>query len=364
MKKMPGIILVLVALLLGAPAMGAEFNPYFNSYFNDRFAYKIDIPSFFDFAEESENGDGMTFSHESGEYTLWVWGAHNIFMDDGDSILEELTGTVKIVRGTASSGTDFYTVEFFDEDDSDFINHEYGLVTPDTIITYRLRFPEAEQGIMGGVTSRMDQSLAPWDGSVPSPDEGFWMEDGKILLNGIELEKAQFTPVESEFFSGWVELSPLVSDMIDEELTGVFFFSPEGGDKFIFEDGSGSRADIFLKIHDASNMEKMAEYSGLRGSWTWIDPHRCVFTRIDGTRDKGFGYGFGYGLRLSVVMYDTAMREASVLMEATDTASYFFERMDGDELVITEERVEKAADWDDDAKRREKEIRIDIPAAG
>ena len=383
MKKLPGFVLVLAVLLFGAQASGAEFQ----TYFNGRFDYRVDIPSLFDSAEESDNGDGMTFGSESGMYSLWVWGAHNIFEDDGDSVLEGLAGSVKMVRGTANSGAGFYTAEFYDEDDSNFICHEYGLVTPDTIIAYRLRFPKEERGIMGGITSRMDKSLGPRGGDNPSPDEGFGVQDGRVFRNGTLLEDAQFNPVSSALVSGWAELTPSVSDLIDEDEMGVFFFGPEGnlwgmlpiegeygirevafcpddGERFIFEDGSGSRADVFLKVYNVSTMEKMAEFSGIRGSWVWIDPYRCVFTRIDGTRDKGFGYGFGYGLRLSVVMYDTVMKEEFVLKKAADTASYFFEFLDGDELVVTEERVKKAADWDDESKRHEKEIRVEIPAAG
>lgn len=379
------VLFVFIALCLCGAGFAAEIP--MEAYVNARFGFRIDVPSLFDSSVESDNGDGMTFGSAGGKYTLWVWGGHNILCDDGDSILEGLAETVKMIPGSANSGEGFYTLEFFDEDDKGFICHEYGIVTPDTVAAYRLRFPEEEHGSFASLTGRMDSSLTLGDESGPVSGEGFAVRDGRVFRNGREIEGAEFQPAESSLISGWTVLGPELTGMVSEEETGVYFFGPEGdfygilpleseymiqeiafcpenGERFVFENGSGSRADIFLEIYDAASMAKIAEYAGLRGSWAWIDPWRVVFTRIDDIRDEGFGYGFGYGLRLSVVMYDAAMKEEFVLMEATDTASFFFESVEGDRLVITKEWVNKVPDWNNESKRFEKKIRIEIPAAG
>lgn len=387
MKKSMGIILSLAALLLlAAPAVAAKTE--YETYYNARFGFHVDVPDIFTSGVESDNGDGMTFEHGDGKYTLWVWGSHNVMEDTGFSLLEQQKeGLQKIIPGTAKADKGFYTIEFYDEDDKNFINHDYSIVTSETVIAYRLRFPAKERGRFANITPGMDKSLAFAGEGGSDGEEGFVVRDGKVFRDGAELEDAQFNPVSSDFVYGWAVLTPSVSDLVGEDEMGVFFFAPggglldvipldaeygiheiafcpDGGERFIFEDGSGSRADVFLNIYDASTMKKMAEYPGLRGSWMWIDPYRCVFTRIDDTREEGFGLGFGYGLKLSVVMYDVMMQEEFVLKQATDTANYVFQVVDGDELVIDEEWVEKTADWDDLSKRHEKKIRIEVPAAG
>jgi hypothetical protein len=76
-------------------------------------------------------------------------------------------------------------------------------------------------------------------------------------------------------------------------------------------------------------------------------------------------------MRLSVVMYDTAAKEATVLKEATATQNYSLDEVieDGGAVMVTEESVISEKDWviDDEEQaetRKTREIRVEIPAAG
>ena len=65
---------------------------------------------------------------------------------------------------------------------------------------------------------------------------------------------------------------------------------------------------------------KIAEFSGLRGEAAWLDGGmRFVFTRIDDTREGAVFPGLSYGLKVSAVLYDSAVEETIPLKEADET---------------------------------------------
>jgi hypothetical protein len=119
-------------------------------------------------------------------------------------------------------------------------------------------------------------------------------------------------------------------------------------------------------VYETAGLEKKAEIDGVKGA-VWIDPIRFVTTRIDDVREipeSASGSVFGY--RVSVVMYDTAASETVVLKESTDTQNFWFDRVieDGGALSVREEFVKSQDDWGDEEKTEEREIRVEIPAAG
>ena len=143
-------------------------------------------------------------------------------------------------------------------------------------------------------------------------------------------------------------------------------FSPDGaGEKFVLVTGSGIRADMTFEVY-SEGVEMLAEFDGVRGQLAWIDPVRFVFTRIDDIREAGAVFNLSYSLRFSVVMYDTAARETTVLKEATDTQNFWFPEVieNGSALTVTEDSVKSEQDWDDEEKIERREIRVEIPAAG
>ena len=63
---MPRFLLLLL-MLLPAPAFAQSWEPYVNA----RFGFAVDIPPGFTLAQEAENGDGRTYA--KGEAKLLVW---------------------------------------------------------------------------------------------------------------------------------------------------------------------------------------------------------------------------------------------------------------------------------------------------
>jgi hypothetical protein len=111
--------------------------------------------------------------------------------------------------------------------------------------------------------------------------------------------------------------------------------------------------------------EEFKEVEGIIGA-KWVDPVRFVMSRIDGVRESEDGvYSTGL-LRCSVVMYDTAASETTVLKEATDTKNYWFDSVtdDGASVVIREVSVKSEKDWGDEEKTETREIAVEIPPAG
>jgi hypothetical protein len=113
-------------------------------------------------------------------------------------------------------------------------------------------------------------------------------------------------------------------------------------------------------------MEKTAELAGVCGSFAWVDGVRFLFTRIDDIREGGSFPGLGYGLRVSAVMYDTAISEEIVLKKATDKQNFWTGKVssDGTSVTVTEESVKSEKDWSNENKIKKREIKVKIPAAG
>ena len=149
------------------------------------------------------------------------------------------------------------------------------------------------------------------------------------------------------------------------EAAGEFqglIWSPRG-DRLVLVRGSGVRMDMTFEVY--VDMKKAAEIPGIRGEAAWLeDGVRLAMTRIDGWRDEGrFAL---LRLRLSAVLYDSAMDETFPLAEATDTQSFHFGGVDeeGRLIAIEEDYVEAPADWGDIEKVRDRSFTVPIPPAG
>jgi hypothetical protein len=230
-------------------------------------------------------------------------------------------------------------------------------------------------------------SAAAFDISV------FSLKDGRVYKGDKEIElprEVEEAPAEAggpiRFLAA---LGSDIDDAVAEEETGVYFFtadgvcltfvplesayeyqgiffSPDGaGEKFVLQTGSGMRPDMFFAVY-GEGTEKIAELAGMRGGCAWIDPVRFVFTRIDDTRETEDGVYIPFALRLSVVMFDTAMKEEFVLKEATATQNFWLGEVieDGSAVTVLEDSVKSEKDWGDEDKIERREIRVEIPAAG
>ena len=216
----------------------------------------------------------------------------------------------------------------------------------------------------------------------------FALKDGKVYKGrdalGCEVNEIPDIEVPIRY---WSAFGQEMSEEVLENETGVWFFAADGkpvaflplddaarvnvifspgGDRFLLETGPQYLPEAVYDVYQTVRMEKKAEIDGVKGA-VWIDPIRFVTTRIDDTRDipePSSGRAFGY--RVSVVMYDTAASETVVLKESTDTKNYWLNKVieDGGALSVREESVKSQNDWGDEEKTEEREIRVEIPAAG
>jgi hypothetical protein len=126
--------------------------------------------------------------------------------------------------------------------------------------------------------------------------------------------------------------------------------------------------DESMENTEPFNIVKKAEFSGMRGEMAWTgDGIRFVFTRIDDTREEtGELANAPYWLRLSAVLYDSAVDETVVLKEATDTQNFRFTSLseEDDNILLSEEYVKSPKDWADEDKVKTLEITVSVPAAG
>lgn len=228
-------------------------------------------------------------------------------------------------------------------------------------------------------------------GAGAGPDvHAFSLKDGKLFKGE--------APVESEVNavpegSGgpvrfWSAVDAEGSDILEESETGVWFFAEDGSfmnflpldsagecqdiifspdeSFFLMMAGSEARPDVTFILYGTETMEEIIEIPGARGSIEWIDPYRFAMTRTDGSRDVGSEVFSMAALRLSVVVYDAAVDEMTVVKEGTATKSFWYERLaeDGASLVIREDSVKSEKDWEKEGKIKTREIKAEIPAAG
>jgi len=221
----------------------------------------------------------------------------------------------------------------------------------------------------------------------PAGDIGaFALKDGVVTRNGVALDSyVHEVPPEVEGpVRYWSSFDSYTDDAVPESERGVYFFAHDGvclthvpvesgvqdvifspsGRRFVLVTGSGMRPDIFFEVYDGT--EKIAELTGIRGTLMWIDPVRFVLTRIDDGYREGRFLNLSYRLRLSAVMYDTALREAIVLKGSTDTQDFWAGGVteDGLSLNIAEDYVNSEEDWADEEKIETRTIQVEIPAAG
>ncbi|MDR0355097.1 MAG: hypothetical protein LBJ64_05110 [Deltaproteobacteria bacterium] len=388
--------LLALTLLVFASSTRADEN--WTSYENGRFGYSLELPDIFDETIEPENGDGVEFKSVDGSHSLKVWGGHNVAGDDGNSLLEDCYNRVAhIVPGSERSGEGFYSIAYSDDggrDGVEHIHHEYGAVNAETKAAFVLEYPKAEEARFSALIKRMEASLKIPDvgneTAEPPNLSAFQLKDGKVHKNGtaLDCEINEVAEVEEGPIRFWSVFGPSAHETVRENETGVWFFSAEGacltfvpldsdlelqsvsfspdGSRFMLARGGGVRPVVTFEIY-GEGTEKVAEFSGIRDDFQWIDPVRFVLTQVgDDIREGGTFANLSYGLRLSVVMHDLATGETTALKEATDTANFSFRGLadNGTKASIVESSVRSEADWGDEDKIEERLFDMDLPAAG
>jgi hypothetical protein len=232
------------------------------------------------------------------------------------------------------------------------------------------------------------------------PDLGaFSVRDGRVFKNDTEIDCQVYEMPEgiTSVVERWAVFGADTSDAVTENETGVWFIGgmydyfihldseheyqdllwcPSGG-TFILVLGNESGAEVTYQYwgiefgdEESTSMTKKAEFTGVRGEIGWLPDEglRFVYTRIDGARDAEDGAYDPYALKLSAVVYDPSVKEEVVLKEATDKQNFRFSGFSDEGIVIIEETVESEKDWGqegfDEGKIKEREITVEIPAAG
>ena len=389
------VVFFVQAFALPVPAAKDEWI----SYGNARFGYSMEYPDIFTSLEEPDNGDGIWLKTKGEKYALTISGGFNVLGEDGEGRLQaRLREVAHIVPGSEAAGPGWYRVVYSDDggrDGKEHRFHEYGILDGENWASFILVYPLEERDRFAAAAARMEKNLA-----LPSSGEGeedgafrpdaYSLRDGRVFLDE-EVLDCQVFEVPDGLDNGithWAVIGKGISGEVTQAETGVWFFGSEGmivtfipldseneyqdllwspaGDRLVLSRGSGVRADLFFDVF-GEGMEKIAEFSGLRGETAWLDDGmRFVFTRIDDIREGAVFPGLSYGLKVSAVLYDSAVEETIPLKEADETRNYTFLSVspDGMEIRISETSVFSPEDWSDMDKWREREIIIPVPAAG
>ena len=186
------------------------------------------------------------------------------------------------------------------------------------------------------VPADVEGPLRVWSAFEGENETGVWFfaENGECLT---------FLPLESE-----------------SECQGIVFSPNE--ERLLLARGSAMRPDLTWELYETGAMEFKEEISGWRENVEWIDPVRFVMTRIDDIREGDNFSQPAYGFRVSVVMYDAAASELTVLKEATDTKNYWITSVGDGVVTVWEDSVKSEKDWGDEDKIEGREITVEIQA--
>ena len=376
------------------------------------YEYSMEYPDMFTVKQGDENENFFTCETKDNEYSLYIWTEYNKYGANGRAWLEDRYNEIAhIVPDSAKSGDDFYTVEYSDDggqDGVEHIFHEYGIVADEggVNVAYKLSYPKSDEERFAAVKKRMDESLkfqVAADGKRSSSDApkggaagDYAVSNEKVLYKGKELtdvvankaEISQSADGASSPIYYWAVTDTEVIEGLPAADLGVRFFDKDGAEIFfiplevsadcqdvifspdgqwlLLMGGSPMRSDKVFALYKFLDPNRNGEFDSFAGAFVWIDPIRFVYTRIDDTRDLGTADGSGYGLKLSVVLFDTATYDSTVLKEADETHNYYVDGLIKNESAVnvTEESVATEKDWGSEDKLQSREIRVEIPAAG
>lgn len=386
------------AFLACACALPVSAKETWTTYVNERFGYSVEHPEIYTDTEEPENGDGLWLSTDGDIYTLTLSGGYNILGENGESRLRSrLEETAHIVSAPDESDQGWYRLIYSDDggrDGNERLFHEYGKIDNEHWASFILVYPLEEKERFAPIAERMEETLQlpplAEKGETTLRTDAFAIKDGRVYKDEEELacEVYEIPGGLENGIAAWAVVGPETSDAVTETETGVWFFGTEGefltfipldseheyqdllwspsGDRLVLVRGSAARPDMFFDVY-AEGMEKQAEFSGLRGEIAWLDDGmRFVFTRIDDIRGGTATPGRSYGLKLSAVLYDSAIKETIPLKEASDTKNYSFVSLaeDRERIVLSESSVRSPKDWSNERKVRERTITVPVPPAG
>lgn len=389
--------MVFMVSVVALPASAADEN--WISYVNERFGYSVEYPDIFSDIQESDNGDGLWLSFETDKYALTLSGGYNVLEEDAESKLRNrLEEIPSIVPGSEKSGPGWYRVIHTIEsgvDGTESFFYEYGIIDSENWATFILLYPSEERERFAAIAASMEKTLQlpsseGTDSKTFVPDDPFFMENGQVYKNEtlLDCEVYEVPSGMDNNIKYWAVIGTGTSEVVTKEETGVWFFGEHGefitniflenekeyqdllwspaGDRLVLVRGIEGEQDLVFELY-AEYMEKKAEFRGLRASLAWLeDGMRFVFTRIDDIREGVAPSDLPHGLKLSVVLYDSAIEEVIPLKESTHTKNFSFDSVseDGEHIALTETSVRSPEEWGEEEKIKEREIKVPMPAAG
>ena len=160
---MPRFLLLLL-MLLPAPAFAQSWEPYVNA----RFGFAVDIPPGFTLVQEAENGDGRTYA--KGEAKLLVWANR---LTDGTFEDEVIVRRRAYLREGWDIGYDRQEAGWASLSGTlagSILYYRIVALCDDAAASFVLEYPKSMKKEMSPVVGRLVKSLRPAEGCTRAQD--------------------------------------------------------------------------------------------------------------------------------------------------------------------------------------------------
>jgi hypothetical protein len=207
------------------------------------------------------------------------------------------------------------------------------------------------------------------------------VRDGKVFYKNQEVAEAGGGYMMSSFYCFAVFLGPAVSPLVPEKDRGMYFFNSDGknifylpyedeGMRIPFFSPEGDFLLLFSQTPDGGGVEHLlftlpdrtptAAFSNISDEPYWVSANKFVYSRVEHWVDDDSEMKRAL---TSLMLYDAAKGEKTVLKQADATHTYFEPVHDEDKWTIKECRVKEVADWKESDKIhcRPQEFTIDGP---
>ena len=182
----------------------------------------------------------------------------------------------------------------------------------------------------------------------------------------------------------WFSVDPNENEAMEGSESGIYFFDANGKPLFYmpYEDAgmvgsvlfSNDGKQIVLDVgtwvvrefilFDFKNTKVKTSFTGM-GELVWLDDYRFAFAMVEPDAEPRQS-ATDFDGWTSIMVYDTAIKELTPIIKATETANYTIIGVvrEKEELIVTETSVKTKQEWADYEKYQEKEISVPFPAAG
>ena len=151
-------LLIVTVLLLSVYGIAFAQKDIYKTYTNERYGYKIDVPSSFIEGEAPSNDDGRKFTSPDGRGLLLVYAGANIKNQTPDSIYQEIKRDRKgAMRSRLITKTSVDAIW----DSGNSTVYRKTLITNENLYTFILSYPKNEKIRYESITRNLRQSFTP-----------------------------------------------------------------------------------------------------------------------------------------------------------------------------------------------------------